>query len=852
MCPSKKVVGSISLLALLFSLEARSEEEFFFDDNMMPGVDSISRFNKDGSFLPGEYSVNIFLNGEFKAKSTLEFKEVGDKVEACFSKEGLKSIGVKEEYITTKDGDGCVFISSSVSGGSEKYDPGSFRLDLIVPQMYVDNVPKNYVSPDYWEAGESMLYANYVANQYYVKDTGGDYSFTNRNTYIGYDGGFNIGLWRFRQVGSWRHDNHTGSRWNRNQSYVKRAIPAWKSELSIGESSTTGRFFSGLNYRGVALSTDERMKPDYQRNYVPIIQGVAQTNAIVRVRQNNREIYQTTVVSGPFEITDLQASSLNGDLDVIIEEANGQVSSFVVPFAAVPDSLKMGQDRYDVIVGQTRDVGDHDGFAQFTYERGISNAITLNGGARVADDYQALALGGVYATRFGAFGFNNTFSSAKVPDEGRKTGWMGGITYSQTFAPTQTVLTLAGYRYSTEGYRDFGDVAGLRRAHKKHGPQGSNDWYSSTYLQRSRFEVMINQHFDEYGSLYASASRQTYRGGRGHDTQYQAGYSKVFFNNINVSLSVSRQTTGSYELSQGYYQDLDYNPNYYSIGGRKNTIGTITVSLPLDFVPVRNAPTLSATYLKGSDKNESFQTMVSGTANVGDTSPISYFAGHTRDIGNDRNQNSFGANKNFSKVSLSSSASFASKFKQASVTATGTIVAHSGGITLGQYAGDTFAIVEAKGAKGAKVTSTNDVRIDRFGYAVVPYLTPFKYNSVSLSSEGVKNSRVDVDGSQQRVAPYAGAALKLVFETVEGYPVLITIDSKDDMKIPIGSNVLDSSGKVVGMVGQGSMAYIRSEQKSGDLTIEWGDSSEDKCVVPIDLDSVDTSEDLIKVSSACI
>jgi outer membrane usher protein len=42
------------------------------------------------------------------------------------------------------------------------------------------------------------------------------------------------------------------------------------------------------------------MFPDGMRSYAPEIRGVAQSNALVTVRQGNNIIYQTTVPPGPF------------------------------------------------------------------------------------------------------------------------------------------------------------------------------------------------------------------------------------------------------------------------------------------------------------------------------------------------------------------------------------------------------------------------------------------------------------------------------------------------------------------------------------------------------------------------
>ena len=78
-------------------------------------------------------------------------------------------------------------------------------------------------------------------------------------------------------------------------------------------------------------------------------------------------------------------------------------------------------------------------------------------------------------------------------------------TYSQTFNQTGTTFSLAGYRYSTKGYRDLNDVFGVRSTQKNGGT-----WDSTTYKQRSQFTTSINQTLGNYGQLSASASTSDY------------------------------------------------------------------------------------------------------------------------------------------------------------------------------------------------------------------------------------------------------------------------------------------------------------------------------------------------------
>ncbi|WP_162874319.1 fimbria/pilus outer membrane usher protein, partial [Pseudomonas viridiflava] len=59
------------------------------------------------------------------------------------------------------------------------------------------------------------------------------------------------------------------------------------------------------------------------------------------------------------------------------------------------------------------------------------------------------------------------------------------------------------------------------------------------------------------------------------------------------------------------------------------------------------------------------------------------------------------------------------------LAATGSVVAHAGGINLGQPLGETFALVHVPDVSGARLRSFNNVATGTNGYAVMPYAQPY-------------------------------------------------------------------------------------------------------------------------------
>ena len=67
-----------------------------------------------------------------------------------------------------------------------------------------------------------------------------------------------------------------------------------------------------MSFRGVQLSSDDRMLPDSLR--YARWSGTASTNARVSVYQRGYLIYETTVAPGAFALDELQTASYGGDL----------------------------------------------------------------------------------------------------------------------------------------------------------------------------------------------------------------------------------------------------------------------------------------------------------------------------------------------------------------------------------------------------------------------------------------------------------------------------------------------------------------------------------------------------------
>ncbi|MEG3051750.1 MAG: fimbria/pilus outer membrane usher protein [Hafnia sp.] len=835
---------------------AAENSQYTFDESLFLGGDfgkGLKRFNADNNTPAGKYSVDIYLNGRFIQRDSVDFVNnlAQKESEPCLSREFYVQSGVNESALPQGDElakSQCKSPEALLKGASWSFDQPRLRLDLYIPQALLTRSPRDAVPVESWDAGESLMFLNYSTNYYqsrYRSGSGG----TSQYGFLGLKSGINLGLWQLRQQSSATYSqspSRSRYQWQSLQTYMQRPIAALDSNLMIGQSYSGGSLFGSMAYNGVKLETDQRMWPQSRRGYAPEIRGTAQTNARVVVSQNGRTIYETNVPQGPFVIDDLSSTHYEGDLKVEIIEADGRSSTFTVPFSAVPDSMRPGVSRYNAVVGRARDYGDTQNlFGDFTYERGISNSFTGNLGLRIADDYQAILAGGVWSHWLGAFGLNTTWSHAQIDDNQSQSGWRVQASYSRTFDYTGTNVALAGYRYSTEGYRELSDVLG-ERASKKHG--SNNVFKSDTLNQRNQFTAMINQSLGDYGSLYLSGSVMDYYDNQSRNTQLQVGYSNSW-KNISYNLAISRQ--------QSVYRnqiDMDGSEQGRSrsyLGNTENLI-TLTFSIPLSFGGRDNYISTSLSHADSS--GNSGQTSVSGMLDDAGTLNYSVYAGYQQNresqAGSTKN---WGANlqKNSAFGTLNGSYSASSDYTQWGVGGRGAAVIHRGGITLGPYLSETFGLVEAKGAKGALVKNGQGARIDSNGYAIVPSLTPYRYNTISLDPKGI-NKHTELKSTQSRVIPYAGAAVKASFDTLSGYGVLIKAKINGTEALPMGASVLDDQNNVVGMSGQASLIYARVRERQGILTVKWGDSPQEMCRVSYVLPESSEQQELVSVAGQCV
>ncbi|RMH90933.1 fimbrial biogenesis outer membrane usher protein [Lysobacter pythonis] len=825
-------LGEQALLARNSAVDAR--ESVRFDAGFLSGQArrmDLSAFSDGNPLAAGTYRVDIYVNGAWRGRRDLEFgADAQGRVDACLSLPLLEELGVDSAAVLAgqatapaRPEDACTPAQARMADAYGIYDSGNLRYDLSIPQAFLRREARGYVNPALWDRGIDAGFVGYSFNMVDSDNrlASGGHA---RSAYLGLNTGLNLGGWQFRHNANltWREGD--GRRWQRIATYAQRPLPRIRGMLTVGESFTSGELFDSIGYRGIALASDERMLPDSLRGYAPVVRGIAETNARVEIHQNRQLIYSATVAPGGFVIDDLYPTGYGGDLEVSVIEADGRRREFKVPFGSVPQMLRQGVSRYALTAGQVRgDFPREDPWlVQGTYQRGVNNRLTLYGGGTLSEGHAALLYGAGLSLPVGAFAADLTHADTRLGQAGRRRGASLRLSYAKLINGSGTHLTLAAYRYSTRGFHGLQDALRARDAEAR----GLNP--DLLGRQRSQFQLTMSQPLGaRRGVFYLTGSVRDFYDRLGTSKQYQFGYNNTW-RSLNYGFSAVRSEEG--------------------LSGRADTRYLLSLSVPLS----RGARALSLNAdvgLRGRQGYRDSRVSITGAAGVDNNLTYGLALSNSREAGTSAIAN---AEYRSRYTALNASYGHFRDFRQATIGANGSLLLHAGGVTLAPQRGDTMALVEAPGARGALVSNMPGLRIDGRGYAVVPYVSPYRLNTVTLDPAGMSHE-VELESSSQSVAPFAGAVSHLRFNTRKGRALLIRMRNPDGRAPPFGAQVRDARGQPLGMVGQGGRLYVRSERDRGRLQVEWGGDASQRCTVdyqiPAGADAASTG--LIHVEAAC-
>lgn len=758
---------------------------------------AVEAYLRHNGLSPGQYLTSIVWNEDRLDKRNLTYLLSKDNSALIpqFTKAELAELGVKVDAVAAlqplDDNAPVGDISEYIPGARYDFSPDTQVLQLRIPQQFRNPRLSGETNPANWDDGIPAIWSSYYVSGS-RQQTGADSS---RANFASLDSGVNIGPWRFRNTSNWGSD--TG--WQSINTTLERDVKRLRSQFRAGQTSTNGELFDSVQMTGVTLETDTAMSPSGLQGFAPVVRGIANSDAKVTVKQNGYTIYQTNVSAGPFELRDLSQVTAGADLEVTVEEADGTQRSFIQASSSVPIMQREGALKYSVSAGKYRDVnhGEEPAFGQATLIYGLPFGTTVYGGMLGASMYRAGLIGvGADLHRLGSFSLDLTQAQTAFADtRGKATGQSWRAQYAKDFPATDTTLTLASYRYSTSGFYTFQEALDQRN-----GGYDDNDIYSyrNAYNRRSRLQLNVSQSLNGWGSVYANAWQQNYWGMSGRERSVSLGYSSSWHGanwSVNYSLTKTPSTRDDRQFS-------------------------LSLNIPLS----RFLPEAWATYNLTSSKTGTATHQVGINGSLLEDNNLTYNLqqNYTRDnVGNGAYLSS---RYRASMGDFGTSYSYQKNSKQWGYSAQGSVVGHSHGVTLGRSVQDAFAVVHITDGDNVKVESAQGIYTDAWGNAIVPTLTPYRRNTVTVNTHG--RDDIDIQDAAVDTIPTRGAVVAADFSARAGKRALLTLTHHHGV-VPFGA-VLSMEG-MTAIVGEGGEVYVTGLKGTQAFTVQWGDTPEARC-----------------------
>jgi len=759
----------------------------------------LRRYERKVLVPEGNYTLDVTLNQRWLGRLAVPLRQFSQDAHAvpCYSESLLQRLGIDLQRLDSDahhrlaGPEACARLDMLLPSARETLDFANLQLDLEIAQQALLRQPSGYLPPESWDSGIAVGFFDYRLNLYQQQDLAqGDRI---RQAYLGVRAGLNTGRWYWRHEGSWQAAAGMAPAYQPTSTSVRRDIPAWSAQLTLGDSYSSAEVFDGTAMRGVLLGSDERMLPEEQRGFAPVVRGVANSTALLTIRQRGVVLHESTVPPGPFEIDHLYASGMSDDLEVSLREADGSTRTTFQPYGAAALALRPGARRFELGSGVWREAQGRLGpsFLQGNWQQGLDNRFSFHGGAWLADDYLASAMGVAMNTWLGAIGVTRVQTRA-APAAGQQVqGQAWRLRWRQRLGHWGTDLSANLTRATGPGYYSFNDYARARRGVR------------SDPLHWSVGVALDQQLGERAGRLRLSTTSRRTWSNRGGYTSYGIGYT----NTLGV---------------MGYGIDLNRD-----LRDRGRAVSSLMVNASMPFGARRRA-SLSSRYTRDSQGQSASNVRLSGIH--GDQGQWGYGMSLVRQSGGQSSSHGFDANLLHRSTSgdLSGALSSRQGYRQAAFGAQGALVAHAGGVIAAPPLGESFAIVHAPSAKAARIRQHPHVQLNAQGVAVVPSLLPYNVNTVEVDPKGMARD-VELQLSAQSVVPRAGAGVLLRYPTRTGKPITLQARLEDGAALPFGAVVADEQGNEVGMVGQGSRLHVRTQADQGRLSVIWGKSSDLQC-----------------------
>ena len=527
-------------------------------------------------------------------------------------------------------------------------------------------------------------------------------------------------------------------------------FPSSLQTLRLGDTiSVPGSWADAVRFAGLQWGSNYGIRPDLVTTPLLAVTGTAVLPSTVDVFVNGKAVGSSQVPAGPFIVNQVPALTGAGDVNIVVKNALGQEQVVNVPFYSAAVMLQPGLSLYDVDVGVVREnyalSSDDYGplLATATWRRGLTPTLTgeihaeaLHHGPQAAgvDFAQALDRWAVATLDIAAGGEPATSGIAGTPAQPATSGMYTALGIQHVDERFSIVVQA---QHASSGFRDVGDVSGLRRPEERYIAQAGWSMAHAGSLQgafveqrnaddtRQQTSALTYQVNVGHGSLGVNASRTS---GDTRDTSFYVFYS------LPLGERSSSSTTARYDSQQ-------HSP-------KGSLLETLQKSPPLG---AGNGYVLSA----GTDGSYNAEYLRQTDALTLDAAAARYLDSSAQ------------------RLTLSGGATLLGGEVRAVRTVT-----------------DSFAMVDVGGVPDMTVYFENQPvgRTDDRGVALVPNLRSFDVNRLSIDPLELPLDATVTDTHVQTVPPYRSGTL-VHFPVKRVRSGVFTLQRADGTPVPAGAVV---------------------------------------------------------------
>ncbi|CAM3358302.1 hypothetical protein DA482_04350 [Pseudomonas fluorescens] len=755
-------------------------------------------FREASKFTEGRRVVSLVVNGIKFGRIDAQFNHQG---EFCFDEDLLAKARLQvpdsQFVLNLSSTNGkCYNFVAAYPQTEVSLRPNKDEIFLVVPQdALLGDAPE---AMDFSHGGSAAI-LNYGVMAMRSEFSGQSRDYVSGSTELG----FNMGDWivRSRQLYTKNEDK---ANFEHLYAYAQRTFTEQKAVVQAGQININSPLFSGASITGVQILPETALMGSAGSG--ALVEGIAQGQSTVEVRQVGALIYTTIVPEGPFALTDIPLLNSGSDLDVTVRDVTGAERHFVVPAASFRNAIA-ARPGYTFSAGKVRSLGDGDEdqpwVATGTGTWSLQENLTATTGLMAAAEYQSVGWGAdTSLARDTSLSVRNVYSNAsKEAVKGTQASVSVSTRLSEKFSASVSATQ------QTMGYRDLSDTT-LRQ---------NGDWYNTRY--QSQYSASLGWSDSTLGSFNVSvAPSRTFDG---DVTNRLVGSWGQTFKHATVSATVETALSGS-----------------SSYGGGDNAM-YVSVSIPLG----------------GSRSMRTYASRRGDTQRVGAT-----FSDVVDDQLNYRLSSESTGNQggNYSSANVSAIPRYTSldlgyaqgpDSKNYNGRLSGGAVAHKGGLTFSPYpVQDTFGIVEVGDLSGVKLsTPFGPVWTDKSGQAVVPQLSAYRESRIEVQTKSLPK-RVDLQNGFQAVGAGRGSVNHMAFKVIKAQRILITATDSAGEPLPKGSSVLDGKNNFLTTVLDKGTIFLSDLGPDQVLKVALPDDK--RCVLKIDFPKETDNEAFYDVAPA--